>query len=375
MPLSRRYFLQSSLAGSLASATSLSAADSDRHTILLLGDLHYDRLEHHDWNWLQRHHPRDESQIRNYSRLTTEVMPALFTVVRERVAALRTSDTLPAFTIQLGDLVEGLCGSEERAVQQNREAVEFVSQELPDLPFLFTKGNHDVTGEGANAAFDEVLQTFQQQQSTLIDHSSHSSGANYTLTHGPAQYVFFDAYDRGSLAWLEAVAEKRTAPHLFVVVHPPIVPYGARATWHLYSGQKSAPQRAKLLDLLAEQETIVLSGHLHKFSALTRRVGRGRFTQLAVSSIVNDLQAAPRDVLQGVDQYTGDQVTLEPRHAPDTVELRRSIYDRERRQVSSFEYANTAGYAVLTVDPSRVEAAIYAGSSREPFRSIRVTSG
>ena len=45
--------------------------------------------------------------------------------------------------------------------------------------------------------------------------------------------------DKTSLEWLEAVATKRTAKHLFVIIHPPVVPYGARATWHLYAGEKS----------------------------------------------------------------------------------------------------------------------------------------
>ncbi|OYW26773.1 MAG: hypothetical protein B7Z47_07285 [Chthoniobacter sp. 12-60-6] len=136
------------------------------------------------------------------------------------------------------------------------------------------------------------------------------------MTHGEAQFAFFDAYDKKSLEWLEAVAAKRTAKHLFVIIHPPVVPYGARASWHLYAGEKAKTQRAKLLDILGQQQAMVLGGHLHKFSALTRQAGGRSFSQLAVSSVVSALNQKPKEVLHGMASYTGDQVNLEPKHAP-----------------------------------------------------------
>ena len=69
--------------------------------------------------------------------------------------------------------------------------------------------------------------------------------ANYTIEHGDALFCFFDAYDKASLDWLEAVLAKRTARHCFVIIHPPVVPYGARATWNLYSAERDKAQREK----------------------------------------------------------------------------------------------------------------------------------
>ena len=95
--------------------------------------------------WL-RQDPNDVNQVANYSRITAEVHPQLFASVRESIGHLNSSSTPVPFVIQVGDLVEGLCGSEELAVQQDTDAVEFVRNAKLGAPFLFIKGNHDITG-------------------------------------------------------------------------------------------------------------------------------------------------------------------------------------------------------------------------------------
>ena len=369
---SRRRFLQACSAAALPVASSAAEATKP-FSFILLGDLHYDSLAHHDMKWLQDHHAGDLSQIQNYSRLTTEVMPGMFAAVKQQIADLRDSPAPPAFVLQVGDLVEGLCGTAELSVRQNREALAFVVQADLGLPFVFTKGNHDVTGDGAKEAFDEVLLPFMAQQARQLDATTAHSQANHTLTFGDSQFAFLDAYDKTSLEWLESVASKRTARHLFVIIHPPVVPYGARSTWHLYAGEKTKAQRAKLLDLLGQQQAMVLGGHLHKFSALTRMAGGKSFSQLAVSSVVSALNQKPKDEFHGMARYTGDQVNLEPKHAPETAQQRREIYASERQQVTSFDYADSAGYAVVTVNGSPVEAAIHAGAQSAAFQTLKIS--
>ncbi len=370
---SRRRFLQACTTAALPTLASSGAEGAKPYSFILLGDLHYDSLAHHDMKWLQEHHAGDLSQIQNYSRLTTEVMPGMFAAIKQRISSLRDSAAPPAFVLQVGDLVEGLCGTAEFSARQNREALDFVTQAELGIPFVFTKGNHDVTGDGAKEAFDEVLLPFMAQQARSLDPSTTHTQANHTLTYGEAQFAFFDAYDKTSLEWLESVAAKRTARHLFVIIHPPVVPYGARASWHLYAGEKAQPQRAKLLDILGRQEAMVLGGHLHKFSALTRLAGGKSFSQLAVSSVVSALDQNPKDILHGMGSYTGDQVNLEPKHAPDTADQRREIYAAERTQVTAFEYADMAGYAVITVIGGQVEAAVHAGSQAGAFQTLKIS--
>jgi len=87
---------------------------------------------------------------------------------------------------------------------------------------------------------------------------------------------------------------------------------------------------------------MVLSGHLHKYSLLTRQSPQGDIVQLAVSSVVRSPQEQPKDVLEGIDRYGPDLVNLEPKHSPDTIDARRDLLKAEAPGIKRFEYADTA---------------------------------
>jgi hypothetical protein len=159
-----------------------------------------------------------------------------------------------------------------------------------------------------------------------------------------------------------------------VVIHPPVVPYGARATWHLYASARDKAKREKLLELLGKQNAFVLGGHIHKFNTLTRATPQGgKFVQLAVSSVINAPAVKAKDTLSGLEAYNGDQIRVEPAFSPDTEPQRRAVYEEERPFVKSFEYSDLPGYAVLDVTPTRVTARIFAGVSRELWRTVDLT--
>lgn len=377
-PLTRRRFIQSSAAAatSLALAPSLARAATTAapgpFSFILLGDLHYDKLEHHDLAWLDRKHPNDLSQIKNYSRITAEITPRLFATLRATIADLnRTPATRIDFVLQVGDLVEGLCGSEELATRQNTEALAFVRDAQLGVPFVFAKGNHDITGDGAPAAFANVFHPFLTAQARALSPATGEiTSARYTLRTGNAEFAFFDAYDRESLDWFEAAVARRTAEHFFAIVHPPVVPYGARATWYQFSAEKDRSKREKFLGLLSRERALVLGGHIHRFNALARETPRGRFAQLAVSSIIDAPEMKAKTPLSGVADYTGDQIHVEPKFSPDTAAVRRAVYDAERPFVKAFDYADLPGYAIVTVDGPRLTAKIFPALSRTPWRTV-----
>lgn len=367
--MNRRRFLQTSLGAVLASR--VRAASPKAFSFVLLGDLHFDRPEHHDFDWVKEHSPDSVRQSANYSRITREIMPRLFATVRETIAERRGSDAPVSFVLQVGDLVEGVCGSEELAAKQNQEALEFVREAALGVPFLFAKGNHDATGPGSVEMFRRCFHPFLTEQIRQLTPGAEAlTSGLYTLTLGNAQFAFFDAYDAESLAWFESVAAARTAEHFFTVVHPPVVPYGARATWHIFGNAKDQSKREKLLELLGKQEAFVLGGHIHKFNELARVVGRGRFAQLAVSSVIDNAEVKVKDALSGIAQYNGDQIRVEPRFSPDTEPQRRAVYEAERPFVKAFEYADLLGYGVVTVEGARVTAELFAGIGRECWRTV-----
>ena len=117
--ISRRKFVTSM--GMLAAALPLGASAFDfipsagnDFNFLLLGDIHYDSLDHHDIEYVRtKFGEGDVTQIKNYSRITKDNFPQLMQRTKEEGGKLNAD-----FYLQLGDFVEGLCGSEELAIKQ-----------------------------------------------------------------------------------------------------------------------------------------------------------------------------------------------------------------------------------------------------------------
>src|SRR6185369_13124188 len=310
--------------------------NNDNWAFPLLGDLHFDKLEHHDHDWLKREHPGDVSQVENYSRITRDMTPRLFARVRESLTALNQTKTNVPFVLQLGDLLEGLCGTDVLAQRQAREGLDFVRDANFTAPLVMTKGNHDITGPGAADAYRQILLPFLAQQN-----KAQIKEAVFTRHQGGTLIAFYDAYDKNSLDWFTKTLEESKPERLIVAIHPPVVPYNARSNWHIYSSPKQAAQREQLLSLLGRHRAIVLCGHLHKYSLVVRRAEQGKFAQLAISSVAASADGKPKDERTGLDQYTPDLVELEPKHAPDTIQARRDLLAAEKPFIDHFDYADT----------------------------------
>ena len=347
-------------------------ASNTAFSFVLLGDVHYDKAEHHDVGWAKQ--TKSTTAISpGFVQKTREILPPLFTSVRNTISDLnRNPATRVAFVLQVGDLVQGACGNEELATRQNSDALRFVREASLGVPFLFTKGNHDVSGPGAKEAFASVFHPFLDAQARVVSPAiARIKSGRYTVEYGNAQFAFFDAYDLvASLDWIEAVAARRTAENFFLVIHPPVVPYGARSTWTIYSSEKDRPKREKLMAILGEHRAFVLSGHLHRYCSLARKAPRGRFAQFALSSVIYGPDVQPALELSGLKDYSGDQVRVEPRFSPETEALRRELFELERPSITAFDFADLPGYAVVTVDGPRVVATMFRGITREAWRTL-----
>jgi hypothetical protein len=366
--LARRRFLQQSLGAALVAgggSWALAAPAGDEWACPVLGDLHFDRPEHHDQAWLEKTHAGDKRQIENYCRLTRESLPRLCAAVRRRIETARVP--VPA-VLQLGDLLEGLCGTPELAERQAAEAVSFVREANLGRPMLMTKGNHDVTGPGAVEAYDRVLLPFMADP-TLDAVSS----AAFTQSRGGVLLVFYDAYNTKSLDWFEKLLAGRQPQRLVVLIHPPVVPYNARSNWHLYARPAQAPQRQRLLNLLGRHRAVVLCGHLHKYCFLRRRTEQGSFVQLAISSVATDADGERRDERTGLADYSPDLVRLEPNFSPETLEVRRELLSAEKPLIEDFHYADTWGHALLRVSGGEIAADVYRGVSDSPWQTIELS--
>ena len=153
-------------------------------------------------------------------------------------------------------------------------------------------------------------------------------------------------------------------------MHPPAVPYGARSTWHLFSRAKEEAVRERFLNILGANRVVLLTGHLHKYSVLVRKTSTGAFVQLSISSVISAPKVSVKGYLEGVKDYGGSLVDVEPEFQPATRDDRRESLEREKPYITRFEYADFPGYAILHVSEAKITADIYLGDSDRLWKTI-----
>jgi hypothetical protein len=285
--------------------------------------------------------------------------------------------------VQLGDLVQGVAGNAELARQMNRGIVDLLySVKLP-VPWILTKGNHDVSNSpGQPEAWEEVIRPFIEGQ---IKKPANHGMYTYSLSKNVDFFVLdqFFSIDRNlpeteMIAFLEKELERSKAKHKFVMTHQPVIPVTDRS-WHLISGirrpVKDPLLRDRFLNLLAKHKVIVLAAHLHKYSVLSRETPSGNIVQVMVNSVNRGLEPpAPKDMMT---EYKGEKLVDEnAAWQPSTNEVRRKLLAEERKQVKSFKVADLPGYAVVSVSESTGEVILhyYNGFSEKPYESINLTA-
>lgn len=158
-------------------------------SFLILGDIHYDLLENHDMEWLQKK-PDDLRQVTTeYTQFTKKNWPAFSKQLRNRVKTYKPE--IKAI-LQLGDISEGLAGSEQKAEQMAQSVVKAVDAVAMSIPWIITKGNHDITGPGAQEAFIKYYIPMFQKQLDRTDIAS----ANYAHQIGENLFVCFDPWEK-----------------------------------------------------------------------------------------------------------------------------------------------------------------------------------
>lgn len=368
--LNRRKFLTS--VGMLSAALPLGASAFDftpskgqAFNFVLLGDIHYDKLEHHDMEYVKLKYPNDIVQIENYSRITKENLPKLMQVAKEKAVKVNAD-----FWLQLGDFVEGLCGSEALAQKQTREFISFVADQDLKRPFFVVKGNHDITGEGARETYKSTVLTWQGKElKKSLD------TANTTFVYKKNRFIIFDCYTADeSLEWLKSVLKENKEENVFFCVHQPIVPYNSRANWHVFARANQQDKREELLNLLGRHRAIVLTAHLHKTSILKRSTPQGDFVQVAIGSVIPSEDAPIINHLKGVHCYNEKLLDLEPTFSPASRAERKENLEKEAPFIKHFEYADFCGYATVNVsDKNEVMMSVYANIDKKAWTNVNIT--
>ena len=329
-------------------------------SFLVLGDIHYDLLEDHDMEWLRKK-PDDLRQVtKEYTQFTERNWPVFCERLKARVESYRPSVKA---VLQLGDLSEGLAGSEQKARQMAQSAMKAVDNVGLSVPWIIAKGNHDITGPGAKEAFAEYYVPMFRKQLNRNDITS----ASYAHQIGDNLFVCCDPWDDNMLEQLEKNLQSSQAKIKFVLIHEPVIPVNERC-WHVL--RRTPGKRARLLEILARNRAIVLTAHLHLYAVVKRETQYGPIVQIMCNSVARNLEmnASPKVYTK----YGSGLAKERPDWEPASLEERVKWLDEEAPYVSYFQQQDLPGYGILTTDADTGEIYFeyYAVMGEKPYNRI-----
>ena len=203
----------------LCFGTIVNSSVAQKSSFLVLGDLHYDLLQDHDMEWLSKK-PDDLRQVTaEYTKYTSENWDDFMAILKKRVVS---NGSRVKAIVQLGDLSEGLAGTEEKARQMASNAMKAIETIHMPVPWIIAKGNHDITGPGAPKAFQEFYIPMLRKQTNNPEIKS----ANYSYRCQNIQITCVDPWDKESdmVAFLERELSGSDAKYKFVAIHEPVIP-------------------------------------------------------------------------------------------------------------------------------------------------------
>lgn len=337
---------------------------AQKSSFIILGDLHYDLIDDHDMDYLKTK-PDDLRQVKEYTTITEENWADFMGVLQQKIQ--RVKPPVKA-VIQLGDLSEGLAGTEEKARQMAFNAMKAVDDAQLGVPWIIAKGNHDVTGPGSVEAFQEFYVPMFRKQTA----NPEINNASYSYRHEDVQITCIDPWDKETdmVAFLDQELSTSDAKFKFVIVHEPIIPVTERC-WHTM--RRNPEQREKLLEVIAKNKAIVFCGHLHRYSVVSRNTAYGPIVQVMVLSVVRDRNYQKPSHL--ITEYGSSLAENKSDWQPETLETRKAILDEEAKHVSFYKQTDLPGYAIVKVDAKKesVKLEYYAAFGKKPYDKIDLT--
>ncbi|OGU29127.1 MAG: hypothetical protein A2X67_12550 [Ignavibacteria bacterium GWA2_55_11] len=305
---------------------------SQDKSFILIGDVHFDKLTLHDMSWLQTNYPNDVAQVNNYSQITQNNFSAF---ISELLHQSQIVTPVVAGMLQMGDLQEGLAGNITLATQMAQEARDSLRAPSFIPPWILVKGNHEVTGPGGAEAFNSIILPF-----VASELNQSIPGTSYATRIGDVQIIVIDCYDRTNvIPFLRSQLTGSDARFKIVATHMPVIPVTARL-WHIF--QDDAANRDTLLNLLAMHKALVVCGHLHKYSVVSRATPYGPVVQVMAASVISDRNRHTPSYY--VTSFGPSLVDLEPGYD------NKSYLTIEARSIRSYRMAEMPGYAVLKLN-------------------------
>lgn len=337
---------------------------SQKSSIIVLGDIHYDKMEDHDMEWL-RTKPDDVRQVNEYTQIIEKYWTDFISVLRDRA---ETTKPKVRAIVQAGDVSEGLAGTPEKAVQMANTVMNALTRTNVGVPWIIAKGNHDVTGPGAVEAFNSVYVPMIRKQTG----NNTIKNASYSYRYDNVQITCIDPWEReiDMVEFLDKELSTSNAKFKFVVIHEPVIPVTERC-WHTL--RRTPEQREKLLETIAKHKAIVLCAHLHQYSIVTRNTPFGPIVQVMTNSVIRNKEYLVPDKV--ITEYGPSLVDLAPSWEPATRDERKKMLAEEARFVTYYKKTDLPGYSVISIDEKKgiVILNYYAAFGKKPFDTVNLT--
>ena len=326
-------------------------AKPEGYQVTVLGDVHFDGVEFHTGApvpaWMARERKRNLEMWESRSKQLLET------------AGKQTAKT-SAFAVQLGDITQSDCETQELHAAMFRAAFAAVKTPFADIPLFVVKGNHDVRGAKTQNDPVPAAQALLPAVAKELGVSGLSNG-NYAYQKGKDLFIAVDGFipKKEVVAFVrKTLTEHADARYVILMTHLPVLPVAVDNPFWLLPG------RQEIAAMLETRKSVILAAHTHAFSVTERKTAKGRLVQLVTTSMGSEwtpghaLQVAfTREQWRAATGRKGEKL---PKLAAKLDALDKS------GAFSGTIYEGKSGFTVLDIDDRRIEARIFTDASGEP---------
>ena len=295
------------------------------YSLIILGDTHFDAdppsIYHSLYN--EPNEGRNTAHRSEFTRngeMWKDRCPRLL----KRASQLIVEDT--RMVLQMGDLIQGDCGSGEVHRKMLADALDRMKSETQGLPFVTVVGNHDIRGVDARSTYDQYM---------------------------PARERLLD--------------ETKGARHTFIMTHGPVFPADITSCrWIFHGGASEAETEARrhFRQAFARRNAIVLCGHIHQTDFLDWYGDSGRITQMTMSSVWTSEKQKQYSVRsEGAADY--GMLREKKRQKGENMKDERALFDEYRPGIRQHINSSSQGCYKLNVNGKHVTIDFYGGDSQE----------
>ncbi len=363
--MDRRHFLSLSTAAFLGinilpSCSLLSKRGE--YSVVILGDTHFDTepdtVYHSNYNepteWLNR--VQREEFARN-GEMWRERCPRLV----KRAAGLAGKDT--RMTFQMGDLIQGDCGSGQVHEKMLDDVMNNFKGALGGLPFVTVVGNHDIRGTDAEATYHRYM---PQRMSQELGKDVTKTTFSFMIDDDAYIVLDFNTPDDAEIEKL--LKETEGARKTFVITHGPLFPYdGSNCRWffHGSADEKNTQARRHFRELFARRQATCLCGHTHGTELADWEGDGGRITQMTMNSVWSKDELAQYTVnAEGAATYGELRKKLASMPNGGEVQDETPIFDEYRPGLRRYSHSLSAGSYRMDVSNKGVTIDFYGGDSQ-----------